>query len=97
MTGAGIFAYTVDHFLAPVMPFVRDPSITEIMINSAKEIYVEREGRLEKTDASFPDEEAYLAAINNVLQYTGKRLTRTTRWSTPACPTAHACTWCSSR
>jgi len=76
MTGAGIFAYTVDHFLAPVMPFVRDPSITEIMINSAKEIYVEREGRLEKTDASFPDEEAYLAAINNVLQYTGKRLTK---------------------
>lgn len=75
MGSAGIFAYTVDHFLAPIMPFVRDPSITEIMINSAKEVYIERGGRLERTDAAFKDEEAFLAAINNVLQYTGKRLT----------------------
>jgi len=75
MAGSGIFAYTVDHFLAPVMPFVRDPSVTEIMINSSTEIYVERNGRLEKTDARFTDEEALTAAINNVLQFTGKRLT----------------------
>ncbi|MDD4891198.1 MAG: CpaF family protein [Phycisphaerae bacterium] len=75
MGSGGIFAYTVDHFLAPVMPFVRDPSITEIMINSHDEIYIERGGRLEHTDAKFVDEEAFLAAINNVLQFTGKRLT----------------------
>ena len=75
MAGSGIFAYTVDHFLAPVMPYVRDPTVTEIMINSCQEIYIEREGKLERTDAKFPDEDAFLAAINNVLQFTGKRLT----------------------
>ena len=76
MGSAGIFAYTVDHFLAPVMPYIRDPTVTEIMINSCQEVYIEREGRLEKTDARFVDEEAFLAAINNVLQFTGKRLTQ---------------------
>jgi pilus assembly protein CpaF len=58
------------------MPYVADASVTEIMINGPQEIYVEREGRVEKTDARFPDNEAYLAAINNVLQFTGKRLTK---------------------
>ena len=76
MGNAGVFAYTVDHFLAPVMPFLRDRTVTEVMINTFQEIYVERGGRLEKTDAKFPDEESFLAAINNVLQYTGKRLTQ---------------------
>lgn len=76
MPSAGIFAYTVDHFLTPVLPFLSDPTVTEIMINSAHEIYVEREGRLQRTDAKFPDDEAFLAAINNVLQFTGKRLTQ---------------------
>ncbi|MCG3180083.1 MAG: hypothetical protein BIFFINMI_02437 [Phycisphaerae bacterium] len=76
MTSAGIFAYTVDHFLAPVMPYVRDPTVTEIMINGPSEVYVERGGRLERTDVRFADNEAYLAAINNVLQFTGKRLTK---------------------
>jgi len=76
MGSAGIFAYTVDHFLAPVMPFIRDQTVTEIMINSAQEIYIEREGMLQRTDAKFPDEESLLAAINNVLQFTGKRMTQ---------------------
>lgn len=64
MPSAGIFAYTVDHFLTPVLPFLSDPTVTEIMINSAHEIYIEREGRLQRTDAKFPDDEAFLAAIN---------------------------------
>jgi pilus assembly protein CpaF len=76
MGSAGIFAYTVDHFLAPIMAYIRDPSVTEVMINSAKEVYIERSGRLEKTEAQFKDEESFLAAVNNVLQYTGKRLTQ---------------------
>jgi pilus assembly protein CpaF len=76
MGNAGVFAYTVDHFLAPVMPFLRDRTVTEVMINTFQEVYIERGGRLEKTDAKFPDEESFLAAVNNVLQFTGKRLTQ---------------------
>jgi len=74
MSRANIFEVTVEHFLAPVAPFLRDPAVSEIMINGPREIYVEREGRLVKTDAQFEDDEALLAAVNNVLQYTGKRL-----------------------
>lgn len=71
----GIFEATVEHFLAPIEPFMNDPSVAEIMINSPDEIYVEREGRLIRTDARFDDAESLLAAVRNMLQYTGKRMT----------------------
>jgi len=74
MSKVNIFQTTVEHFLAPIMEFMRDPSVAEIMINSPSEIYVERQGQLVRTDARFEDDEALLAAVNNVLQYTGKRL-----------------------
>jgi pilus assembly protein CpaF len=54
---------------------MQDPKVAEIMVNNPDEIYVEREGQLVKTDATFGDDESLLAAVNNVLQYTGKRLT----------------------
>jgi len=71
---ASIFETTVEHFLAPVMGFMGDPSVAEIMINAPDEIYIERDGKLVKTDARFEDEQALLSAVNNVLQYTGKRM-----------------------
>ncbi len=69
-----IFEVTVDHFLAPIKEFMDDSSIAEIMINKWDEIYVEKEGKLTLTGAKFADENAMLAAVNNVLQYTGKRM-----------------------
>ncbi len=74
MSRINIFESTVDHFLAPIMPFLRDPAVSEIMINTPHEIYVERDGKVVKTDAHFEDDEALLAAVNNVLQFTGKRM-----------------------
>jgi len=75
MARADIFSVTVRHFLAPVAQFLDDPAVSEIMINTPEEIYVERNGELVKTDARFESEEAFLAAVNNILQYTGKRIT----------------------
>ena len=75
MATAKIFEATVQHFLAPILPFLDDPTVSEIMINTPAEIYIERSGQLIRTDAAFEDEEALLSAVNNVLQYTGKRLT----------------------
>jgi len=69
-----VFALTVEHFLTPVRDYLRDPAVTEIMINGPAEVYIEREGRLERVDAAFEDEEALLATINNILQFTGKRM-----------------------
>jgi len=75
MAKTDIFAATVEHFLGPIMPFMEDPAVSEIMVNAPDEIYVEKAGRLVRTEAKFEDAGALMAAVNNVLQYTGKRLT----------------------
>ena len=75
MAKTNIFTATVEHFLGPIMPFLEDTSVSEIMINAPDEIYVEKSGRLVRTEAKFEDADAMMAAVNNVLQYTGKRLT----------------------
>lgn len=75
MARTDIFAHTVEHFLAPILPFLQDEAVSEVMINRYDEIYVERAGALERTQARFEDHDSFLAAVCNILQYTGKRLT----------------------
>lgn len=72
---SAIFETTVDHFLAPVLDVLRDPTVSEIMINGPADIYVERRGRVSRLDARFDSSDALLAAIRNVLQFSGKRIT----------------------
>lgn len=74
MDNQSIFATTVAHYLAPIKAYLDDTTVTEVMINHADEIFIERHGQLIRTDARFADEEAYDAAINNILQFTGKSL-----------------------
>jgi pilus assembly protein CpaF len=69
-----LFDLTVEHFLAPVIKHLRDPEVAEILINGPSEIYIEKSGRLERLDARFEDTETLLAAINNILQFAGKRM-----------------------
>ncbi|MCK6484702.1 MAG: CpaF family protein [Phycisphaerae bacterium] len=70
-----IFARTVETFLRPVLDPLRDPSVSEIMINGPADIYVERFGRVTRLAARFDSHEALMAAIRNVLQFSGKRIT----------------------
>jgi len=74
MAKIDIFTATVEHFLAPILPFMKDPEVSEIMVNKATEIYIEKRGKLVKTDAKFDDDESLLAAVRNLLQFTGKRM-----------------------
>jgi len=75
MDRTDIFSVTIRHFLAPVARFLDDPAVSEIMINTPAEIYIERNGELVKTDARFASVDALTSAVNNILQFTGKRLT----------------------
>ena len=74
MENQAIFAATIDHYLAPISRYLEDTTVTEVMINRADEIYIERDGQLQRTNAHFADNEAFEAAVNNILQYTGKSL-----------------------
>ncbi|MDP6380352.1 MAG: ATPase, T2SS/T4P/T4SS family [Phycisphaerae bacterium] len=69
-----VFEETIRHFLEPVRAFLEDPEVVEIMCNGPNEIYVERKGKLELTDAKFENEERMIAAMRNILQFVGKRL-----------------------
>lgn len=69
-----IYSRTIAHYLAPIGRFLADSAVTEVMINGPREIFIERDGRLTRTTARFVDDEAYEAAVNNILQYTGKAL-----------------------
>lgn len=69
-----IFLASIEYFLEPIIALLRDPTITEIMVNGPFEIYIERAGRIEKTDSRFASPEALLSAARNVAQWVGREL-----------------------
>jgi pilus assembly protein CpaF len=74
MPDPALFEKTIQHYLAPILPYLQDTQVAEVMVNSYKEVYIERDGKIIKVDARFPDIEAYEAAVNNILQFTGKSM-----------------------
>lgn len=69
-----IYTETVRHFLAPVLPLLDDPTVTEILINGHKTIYFERDGRLNRSELSFPTPALLMAAARNIAEYTGRSI-----------------------
>jgi len=70
----GIFEDSVGLFLAPVRAFLDDEGVSEILVNGASEIFIERGGILHATDARFSDEQALLAAVRNIAQFVGRKI-----------------------
>ena len=48
-----IWEAAIKSFMGPILAFLKDDTVTEILINGPSNIYVERRGKLEKVDASF--------------------------------------------
>lgn len=69
-----VYEETLLNFLAPIRPYLDDPRVSEVMINGPQQIYVERKGQLELTDAKFHSVEALMSALRNLAQYIGKGL-----------------------
>lgn len=69
-----VFEATIANFLAPVREFLDDGSVTEILINGHKNIFIERKGKLVKTEAKFDDEGSLQAAARNIAQFVGRPL-----------------------
>jgi len=74
MIPKAVFEETVLQFFGPVRAFLDDPAVSEIMINGPNQIYIERKGMLELTEAKFANREALMAALRNLSQYVGKHL-----------------------
>lgn len=70
----GVFQDSVGAFLGPVLPFLEEEAVTEVLINGPQEVFVERKGLLEKVSAQFRDEQALQAAVRNIAQFVGRRI-----------------------
>lgn len=62
--------------LGPLEPLLARPEVADVLVNGPAEVWVERDGRLERTDVSFPDEGAVVAAVERVIAPLGLRLDR---------------------
>ena len=60
--------------LGPIEVLLRDPSISDILVNGANQIYIEREGRLEEVNLAFKDDSHLLRIIERIVSSVGRRI-----------------------
>src|SRR3954471_10744114 len=60
--------------LGPLEPLLRDPSISDILVNTCKNVYVERGGQLERAPTNFQDDRHLLRVIDRIVSGVGRRV-----------------------
>ena len=60
--------------LGPLETLLRDPEITEVMVNRPEQIFVERKGRIELTTLAFEDEDSLRRVIDRIVSSIGRRV-----------------------
>jgi pilus assembly protein CpaF len=60
--------------LGPLEPLLADPTISDILINTFRQVYVERRGKLEITNISFQSEQHLLKIIDKIVSRVGRRV-----------------------
>lgn len=58
----------------PLEPYLRDPAVTEIMVNGFDQVYVERQGKLHPVEAVFGDESHLRRTIDKIVSRVGRRV-----------------------
>ena len=60
--------------LGPLEPFMKDPSVSDILVNTHKQVYIERHGKMELTEAAFKDEAHLRRVIDKIVSAVGRRI-----------------------
>jgi len=60
--------------LGPLEPLLADPTISDILVNGARQVYVERRGQLSLTDVTFADDEHLMQIIDKIVSRVGRRV-----------------------
>jgi len=66
----------IDEMVAfgPIQPLISDDSINDILVNGAKQVYIERDGKLEHTNVQFRDDEHVMNVLSRILTHLGRRI-----------------------
>jgi pilus assembly protein CpaF len=64
--------------LGPIEPLLSEESVTDIMVNGPKQVYVERQGKLHMTDVTFRDDTHVLNIAKRIVSRVGRRIDETT-------------------
>src|SRR5450631_4029338 len=64
--------------LGPLEPLLTDPTISDILVNTYKQVYVERRGLLELTNVTFRDDQHLLRIIDKIVSQVGRRIDEST-------------------
>ena len=60
--------------LGPLEGLMADPKITEIMVNGAKDVYIERDGRIAKTNVTFENDDHVLRILDRIVSRIGRHV-----------------------
>jgi len=60
--------------LGPIEPLLQDPTISDILVNTSQQVYIEKQGRLEKSDVRFKDDRHLLQIIDRIVSAVGRRI-----------------------
>ena len=75
-----VFAETAGY--GPIDDLLRDETVTEIMVNGPRDVWIERDGRLYLTDIAFADNEHVLRLIQRIVAAVGRRCDESSPMST---------------
>ena len=64
--------------LGPLEPLLQDPTVTDVLVNGHQSVYVERNGRLERTVARFKDDAHLMRIVEKIVSAVGRRVDETT-------------------
>jgi pilus assembly protein CpaF len=72
----GLFAEVLDEVfgLGPLEPLLRDPGISDILVNTYRHVFVERGGQLERVAATFQDDRHLMRVIDRIVSGVGRRV-----------------------